>query len=296
MKDYIVRGITASGEVRFFAADTSNLTDYSRRIHGTAPVATAALGRLLTAGAIMGTMFKNNTDLVTLSIKSDGPIAGLTVTSDNHANVRGLADNPFVSSDTLPPRADGHLNVGAAVGNGTLSVIRDMGTGMPYVGRTALVSGEIAEDLAMYFAESEQIPTSVALGVLVERDLSVSCSGGFIIQLLPFASEETIASIENALSRFTSVTECLRKGMSPEDMIKIILGENIIIEDKIPAGYKCACSRSKIEKALISLGTKELSDMIKDNKPAEIKCDFCETAYTFSPSDLRSLLEKAQPQ
>ena len=241
----------------------------------------------------MGAMCKNNDDVLTLKINGDGPIKSITVTADAQLNVKGLIYNNAVD---LPLKSNGHLDVGGAVGHGTLVVIRDEGPGDPYVGQTQLVSGEIGEDLTYYFAESEQIPTSVGLGVLVDRDLSIKHAGGFIIQLLPFATEETITKLENKLSSIDSVTNYFERGMSPEEMIRDILGEEVFgqdisIEDVRDTQYRCNCSRERVTKALISIGRDELKSMIDDGKPVNLHCDFCNSDYEFTIPEIKQIYD-----
>ena len=235
---------------------------------------------------MMGAMCKNEEDLITLKIDGDGPIRQAAVTADAHGNVKGLLYDPAVE---LPLKADGHLDVGSAIGRGTLCVIKDLGLKEPYVGQTSLVSGEIGDDLTYYFASSEQVPTSVGLGVLVDTDLSVKHAGGFIIQLLPFASEDTISALEQALGKVRSVTDYFLQGKTPEEMMRNILGE-IEIEAVRPVQYHCNCDRERVTKALISLGRKELDEMIADDKPVTLHCDFCNKDYTFSVDELKALL------
>ena len=294
MKDYIVRGMAAGNEIRFLAAYTRETVETARKTHNTSPVCSAALGRLLTGGALMGSMCKNDTDVLTLKVNGDGPAKSITVTADAKLNVKGLIYNNAVD---LPLKSNGHLDVGGAVGRGTLVVIRDEGPGEPYVGQTELVSGEIGEDLTYYFAESEQIPTSVGLGVLVDRDLSIKHAGGFIIQLLPFATDETITKLENRLANIDSVTNYFDRGMTPEDMMRDILGEevfgqDIIIEDTRDTQYRCNCSRERVTKALISIGKKELKSMIDDGEPVNLHCDFCNSDYEFTIPEIQEIYNK----
>lgn len=291
MKDYIVRGMAAGNEIRFLAAYTRETVETARTTHNLSPVCSAALGRLLTGGALMGAMCKNEDDVLTLKINGTGPAKSLTVTADAHSNVKGIIYNNAVD---LPLKENGHLDVGGAIGSGTLVVIRDEGPGEPYVGQTALVSGEIGEDLTYYFAESEQIPTSVGLGVLVDRDLSIKHAGGFIIQLLPFASEETISKLENSLANVQSVTDYFNKGMTPEDMMRDIIGEkvfgtDIMIEETVDTQYHCNCSRERVTKALISIGKDELKSMIDDGEPINLHCDFCNTDYEFTIPEIQEI-------
>lgn len=231
MKDYIVRATAANGQVRVFAATTREVVETAREHHNTSPVATAALGRLLTAGAMMGSMMKNDTDMLTIQIRGDGPLGGITVTADSHANVKGYVNNPDV---VLPPK-NGKLDVGGAVGIGLIQVIKDLGLKEPYSGQTILVTSEIAEDLTYYFANSEQVPSSVGLGVLMEKDNTVKCAGGFIIQMMPFATDETISQIEENLKHVTSVTNLLEQGYTPEQLLETLLGNvGLEITDTIP--------------------------------------------------------------
>ena len=244
MKDYIVRGTAANDEVRFFAAYTKGVVEEARQRHNTSPVATAALGRLLTAGAMMGSMCKNDSDILTLQIQCSGPIGGLTVTADSKANVKGYVNHPDVM---LPPSKEGKLDVGKAVDLGVLTVIKDIGLKEPYSGQTHLVSGEIAEDLTYYFATSEQIPTSVALGVLMNKDNTVRHAGGFIIQLMPFATEETISALEQKIAQFQSVTSCLDAGHTPEEMMEQLLGDmDMKVYGTMPTRFHCNCSKERV--------------------------------------------------
>lgn len=288
MSDYIIRGTAANNQVRFFAAYTKDVVEKARTIHNTSPVATAALGRLLTAGAMMGTMNKNDNDLVTIQIQCNGPIGGLCVTADTRANVKGYVHNPEVM---LPISKEGKLDVGGALDMGVMSVIKDIGLKDPYVGQTHLVSGEIAEDLTYYFATSEQVPTSVALGVLMNKNNTVAQAGGFIIQLMPFAEEEVIAALEKKIGEMKSITALLDKGMTPEDIINGLLGEfGVEINDTIPTQYSCNCSKDRVSKAIISIGKKDLQEMIDDGKPIEVNCHFCGTSYEFSVEELKKML------
>lgn len=288
MSDYIIRGMAADGQVRFFAGTTKEIVETARSIHNTSPVATAALGRLLTAGALMGATCKNDSDLLTLQIQCSGPIGGLTVTADAHCNVKGYVNNPEV---ILHANDKGKLDVAKALDMGVLSVIKDIGLKEPYIGQTQLVSGEIAEDLTYYFATSEQIPTSVALGVLIEKNNTVKQAGGFIIQLMPFASEELISDLEKRLGEFTSITALLDQGMEPLDIVKQIFeGYNVEVTDTIPTKWHCNCSKERFSQAVISLGKKEIANLLADNKPIEVNCQFCNSSYTFSPEELENML------
>lgn len=277
--------------MRAFAATTKNLVESARVHHNTSPVATAALGRTLTAGAIMGSMMKNDTDMLTLQIRGDGPIEGITVTADSHANVKGYVGNPDVM---LPPK-NGKLDVGGAVGIGLLQVIKDMGLKEPYVGQTILVSSEIAEDLTYYFASSEQVPSSVGLGVLMNKDNTVRQAGGFIVQVMPFAEEATIAKLEENVQKIQSVTTLLEQGHTPESLLEQVLeGFDIEINDRIPTEFYCNCSKERVEKALISIGRKDLNEMIQEGKSIELNCHFCNTNYEFSVEELKEILRKCK--
>lgn len=277
--------------MRAFAATTKNLVEAARVHHNTSPVATAALGRTLTAGAIMGSMMKNDTDMLTLQIRGDGPIEGITVTADSHANVKGYVGNPDVM---LPPK-NSKLDVGGAVGIGLLQVIKDMGLKEPYVGQTILVSSEIAEDLTYYFASSEQVPSSVGLGVLMNKDNTVRCAGGFIIQLMPFATEETISQLEENLKDVTSVTDFLDKGYTPEQMLEKLIGHlDLEITDTIPTQFYCNCSKERVEQAVASIGKKDIQEMIDEGKDIEVKCHFCNTAYNYTVEDLKNILKRSK--
>ena len=292
MSDYIVRATAANSQIRVFAATTRELVEHARAAHNTSPVSTAALGRLLTGGVMMGSMMKGEKDLLTLQIQCNGPIKGLTVTADSKGNVKGYAYNPNV---LLPPSEKGKLDVGKALDLGVLSVIKDMGLKEPYMGQTQLVSGEIAEDLTYYFATSEQVPSAVALGVLMEKDNTVKRAGGFIIQLMPFAEDGLAEKLEEKLKEMTSITSLLEKGMTPEDIIQEILGEfGVEILDTLPAKFYCNCCKERVEKALISAGAKELNSMIQEGKPVELNCHFCNSKYTFSIEELKEILIKAK--
>ena len=291
MKDYIVRATAGDGQVRAFAATTGNLVEEARRRHNTSPVATAALGRLLTAGAMMGSMMKNDTDVLTLQIKGDGPLGGITVTADAKANVKGFVENP----DAMLPPKNGKLDVGGAVGIGLLNVIKDMGMKEPYVGQTILQTSEIAEDLTYYFATSEQVPSSVGLGVLMNKDNTVHCAGGFIVQVMPFVTDEVLSRLEENIQKISSVTQMLDDGHTPEQMLERVLeGLDIEITDTIPANFSCTCSHERIEKAIISIGKKDIQSMIDEGKEVEVKCHFCNTAYKFSVEELKEILKHAK--
>ena len=285
MADYVIRATAADGQIRAFAATTRDLTETARQAHNTSPVATAALGRLMTAAVMMGYDMKGEDDLLTLKIQGDGPIGGLVVTADSKGEVKGYAFNPGVM---LPPNDKGKLDVGGALGIGVLSVIKDIGLKEPYVGQTILVSGEIAEDLTYYYATSEQTPSSVALGVLMNKDNTVRQAGGFIIQLMPGASEAVISALEKKIGEIHSITTLLDVGNTPET----ILG--LEINEKLPAKFTCNCNKSRIERALISVGKKDIQEMIDDGKPIEVNCHFCNKNYTFDVDELKDILEKAR--
>ena len=292
MSDYIIRATAAEGQLRGFAATTRELVEYAKNAHSTSPVATAALGRMLTAGAMMGVMMKGDQDLLTIKAEGDGPIGGVTVTADSHGRVKGYAYHPEVM---LPPNALGKLDVGGAMGKGKLSVIRDIGMKDPYVGQTELVTGEIAEDLTYYFAISEQTPSSVGLGVLMNKDNTVRQAGGFILQVMPGASEEVISGLEQKLAQITSVTALLENGETPEMILEQLLGGfGLEILDRIPTAFVCGCSRERIEKALISVGKKELEAMIGDGETVEVACHFCNKKYPVTVEELKELLRQAK--
>ena len=292
MSDYIVRATAADGQIRAFAANTKDVVETARKDHNTSPVATAALGRLLTGGAMMGIMMKGDKDVLTLQIKCSGPIGGLTVTSDSKGRVKGYVNHPEVM---LPANAQGKLDVGGALGLGVLSVIKDLGLKEPYVGQTELKTGEIGDDLTYYFATSEQVPSSVGLGVLMEKDNTVRCAGGFIVQVMPFAEEETIAKLEENVQKIQSVTTLLEQGHTPESLLKQVLdGFDIEINDTIPTEFYCNCSKSRVERALISIGRKELNELIQEGKEVELNCHFCNKNYIFSVEELKEILRKCK--
>ena len=288
MSDQLVRAITKDGYVKAVAVSTRDLTERARQIHHTLPVATAALGRTLAAASMMGNALKGDGASVTLQIKGGGPLGKLLAVSDNEGNVRGTVDNPAVD---LPLRPDGKLDVGTAVGfDGTLTVIRDLNMKEPYVGSVGLLGGEIAEDLAAYFVESEQIPTACGLGVLVERDQSVLAAGGYLIQLLPGAGEDVISKVEGGVMAAGSVTGMLQAGDGPEEMLRRLLSDfELEILEETPIAYRCYCSRERMERALVSLGPEELRALIDEQGQAELHCQFCDNVQTFTREQLEEL-------
>lgn len=291
MQDYIVRATASDGMIRAFAATTRELVQEASSIHKLSPVAAAALGRTLTAGVLMGDMLKNEGDLLTIIFDGDGPIGGITVTADYQGNVKGYVKNPSVM---LPPNAAGKLDVGGAVGKGILRIIRDTGLSEPYAGEVAIRTGEIAEDLTAYYMESEQIPSAVALGVLMNHDNTVREAGGFMIQLMPGCPDEVIDALEKKMAGVTSVTNMLKDGMTPEKILESLLGEmDLKINDTHGARYHCSCSRKRVAKALVALGRGELSDMIREGKTVTLGCGFCGRSYDFSVKDLEKLLNGA---
>ncbi len=292
MKDYMVRATAANSQVRAFAATTREMVETARAAHNTSPVATAALGRLLTAGAMMGAMMKSEKDVLTIQINCDGPIQGLTVTADMNGNVKGYVENPDVM---LPPSKKGKLDVANALGLGVLNVIKDLGLKEPYLGQTILVTSEIAEDLTYYFATSEQVPSSVGLGVLMEKDNTVKQAGGFIIQVMPFVEDEVVAKLEANIANVESVTSMLDKGYTPEQILETVLeGLDVEYTDTMPAQFNCNCSKSRVEKALISIGSKDIQEMIDDGKDIEMHCHFCNTSYNFTVEELKEILKKSR--
>lgn len=292
MSDYIVRAMAANNQIRAFAALTKDTVETARQRHNTSPVATAALGRLLTGGAMMGVMMKGEKDLLTLQIHAGGPINGITVTADSQGRVKGYVGNPNV---VIPANAKGKLDVAGAVGVGFMNVIKDMGLKEPYLGQVALQTSEIAEDLTYYFATSEQVPSAVGLGVLMNRDNTVRTAGGFIVQLMPFAEEATIAKLEENVSKISSVTTLLDQGHTPESLLGLVLdGFDIEMNDVIPTSFSCNCSKSRVERALISIGRKDLNELIQEGKSVELNCHFCNTNYEFSVEDLKEILRKAR--
>ena len=290
MSDYIIKATAGKGSVRAFACLSTKTCEEARKAHNTSPVVSAALGRMLSAGLMMGSMMKNDKDLTTLKIEGSGPMKGVLVTADNKGGVKGYPFNPLV---IIPPNSKGKLDVAEAIGVGILTVISDTGLKEPYVGQVELISGEIAEDIAYYYASSEQVPSAVALGVLMNKDNTVKAAGGFIIQLMPGTDEEVIEKIEEKIGSIAPVTTLISEGKSPEDILKLILGDlDLEINEKIEAGFRCNCSRERIEKALISIGRKELETMVSENKPIEVGCHFCNKKYNFNVNDIEQILEE----
>lgn len=292
MGDYIIRGMAADNQIRVFAAVTKDTVENARLRHNTSPVATAALGRLLTAGAMMGVMMKGEKDILTLQVHASGPLNGMTVTADSRGRVKGYVGNPNV---VIPANEKGKLDVAGAVGIGFMNIIKDLGLKEPYLGQVALQTSEIAEDLTYYFATSEQVPSAVGLGVLMNKDNTVRTAGGFIVQLMPFAEEAVIAKLEQNVAGISSVTTLLDQGHTPESLLEHILkGFDMEITDRIPTEFYCNCSKERVERALISIGRKELNEMIQEGKPVELNCHFCNTNYEFSVEDLKEILRKAK--
>ena len=292
MSDYIVRAMAANNQIRAFAAVTRDMVETARRDHNTSPVATAALGRLLTGGAMMGVMMKGDKDILTLQIKAGGPLQGITVTADSKGNVKGYVGNPDVR---IPANSKGKLDVAGAVGVGILNVIKDMGMKEPYSGQVALQTSEIAEDLTYYFATSEQVPSAVGLGVLMNKENTVRQAGGFIVQLMPFAEESVIARLEENIQKINSVTSMLEEGHTPESLLeKVLEGFDLEINDRIDTQFYCNCSKERVEKALISIGRKDLNEMIQEGKEIELNCHFCNKNYKFSVEELKEILRKCK--
>ena len=292
MSDYVVRAMAANAQIRAFACTSKEIVETARKHHDTTPVVTAALGRLLTGGVMMGTMLKGEKDVLTLQVHAGGPMKGMTVTADAFGHVKGYPENPYVD---LPLNAKGKLDVAGAVGVGFMNVIKDLGLKEPYVGQTVLQTSEIAEDLTYYFATSEQVPSSVGLGVLVGKDYHVVQAGGFIIQLMPFAEDKVIDQLEENLKGVDSVTKLLEQGLTPEQILeKLLDGFDIEFTDKMPISFACDCSKSRVEKVLISVGKKDLQSMIDDGKSIEVNCHFCNTNYTFEVDELKEIYKKSR--
>ena len=291
MGDYIIRATAANDSIRAFAATTRETVQKARELHNTTPVASAALGRLLTAGAMMGIMLKGEKDLVTIQIKGDGPLEGEIVTADSKGRVKGYVFNPNVD---IPPKSPTKLDVGGAVGKGFLTVIKDLGLKEPYVGKTELVSGEIAEDLTYYYAKSEQVASAISLGVLVDTDTNIKQAGGFIIQVMPGITEEILSRLESRINVVPYITELLSMGDTPESILNLILGDmDLQIIDKVPTEYYCGCSRERVEKARLAIGKDDLKKILEEDKKAELSCHFCNKVYNFDENDLKRLLAEA---
>lgn len=287
MRDYIVRATAANAQIRAFAITSRETVEYARSAHDLSPVVTAALGRLMTGGVMMGSMLKGEKDLLTLQIKGAGPVRGLMVTADSQGNVKGYADNPQAM---MPPSSAGKLDVGGVIGVGVLTVIKDMGLKEPYSSTIELKTGEIGDDLTYYFAASEQIPSCVALGVLMEKNNTVKQAGGFIIQLMPFTDEEVIGRLEEKLASLAPVTAMLEEGKTPEQILEAVLGDlGVEITDTLPVQFHCNCSKERVEKVLVSLGERELQDLIDAGKAVELNCHFCNTDYVFTVEELKKI-------
>lgn len=287
-KDYIVRASLANDSVRAFAISSTHLVAEAREHHRTLPVVTAALGRLLSAGAIMGSMMKGDKDIVTISLKGDGPAGYITVTADSHGHVKGFPGNPNVD---IPRKYAGKLDVGTAVGRGLLTVSYDLGLKEPYSGQVEIQTGEVAEDLAYYFTVSEQLPSAVGLGVMVDTDSSVKHAGGFIVQLLPDAPEDVIELLEKKLANLEPVTTMMEQGMTPEEMLlHIFEGVDIEFTERHDVKFYCDCSKEKVKRALAAISDKDLQDIVNDDEDIEVKCFFCNTAYKFSIADIKDIL------
>nr|WP_297175606.1 Hsp33 family molecular chaperone HslO [uncultured Agathobaculum sp.] len=292
MSDTLLRAIARDAGIQIFAAVTTGLVERARQIHNTTPVATAALGRTLTATAIMGSQLKVDDGSVTVQVKGNGPLGAIVCVGDADGFVRGYLQNPAVD---LPLRADGKLAVGMGVGQGYLMVIKDIGLKDPVTGTVVLVNGEIAEDLTRYFAESEQIPSACALGVLVDTDRTVRCAGGWLVQLMPGVKDADIDRLEDNLAKLQPMTTMLDQGMKPEQIIESVLsGFDVDFLQKDEIGYRCACSREKVERALISMGRTELQQMAQEQLESEVTCQFCDKIYTFTSEQLQALLQEAE--
>ena len=292
MGDYIVRAMAANQQIRAFAIYSKDMAEKARASHNTSPVATAALGRLLSAGAMMGVMMKGDKDVLTLQMKGTGPLRGNVVTADSKGNVKGYVDNPDVM---LPPNAAGKLDVGGAIGVGVLNVIKDMGLKEPYNGTCELKTGEIGDDLTYYFATSEQVPSAVGLGVLMNKDNTVRQAGGFIIQLMPFIEDKVVDALEQKLANVKSVTAMLDAGFTPEMILEELLGEfGLEITEKMPTQFYCDCDKKRVEKALIGVGRATLNEMVQEGKTIEVGCHFCNTKYEFTVEELKELIRKGK--
>ena len=290
--DYMVRATAASDQIRAFAVTSRDLVETARKAHDISPIATAALGRLMSGTIMMGSMMEHEKDLITVKIEGDGPLGGVLATANNIGQVKGYVNNGDV---VLPPNSAGHLNVGAGIGKGTFTVIRDMGLKDPYVGQVPLYTGEIAEDFTYYFAKSQQTPSSVGLGVLMNHDNTVREAGGFIVQLMPFADEAVISHLEENLKKFTTVTDVLKQGKTPEQMLEIVLdGFDIKWNGRMPVQWHCNCSKDRVSRGLVLLGRKELDNIINDGKPIETRCHFCGKKYDFDIDELKEIYKSAK--
>lgn len=288
MTDYLIRATAADAQVRAFAVTSRDLVEEARDRHDLSPVVTAALGRLMTGACLMGSMLKGEKDVLTLQISGDGPVGGMTVTADSRGNVKGYANRPQAM---MPPNAQGKLDVGGVIGAGYLHVIKDMGMKDPYASRVALQTGEIADDLTYYFAASEQVPSCVALGILMERNNTVKQAGGFIIQLMPFAQEEVIRKLEENVAGLQSVTTLLEEGNTPEQILSLLLGDmGLEITEKTPVRFWCGCSKERVEKVLYSLKKEDLQEMAEEGKDVELHCHFCNTNYVFTADALKKMV------
>ena len=287
----MIRATAADNQIRAFAVTTREMVEFARAAHDTSPVATAALGRLLTGGVMMGAMMKGDKDLLTLQVKGDGPLGSVTVTADSKGHVKGYVNHPHV---LIHANERGKLDVAGAVGRGTLQVIKDLGMKEPYVGSCELQTGEIGDDLTYYFAVSEQVPSSVGLGVLMEKDNTVRQAGGFILQLMPFTPDESVDKLELKLAAVDSVTAMLDAGRTPEQILELLLGEfDLEINEKTEISYRCDCSKERVERALISVGKKEIKEMINEGQSIEVNCHFCGKNYEFTVEELKQILAKA---
>ena len=288
MTDYLIRATAVDAQVRAFAVTSRDLVEEARSRHDLSPVVTAALGRLMTGACLMGAMMKGENDLLTLQVKGDGPIGGMTVTADAKGNVKGYAQVPQAM---MPPNAQGKLDVGGVIGKGYLTVIKDMGMKDPYASKVELQTGEIADDLTYYFAASEQVPSCVALGILMERNNTVKQAGGFIIQLMPFAQEEIVRKLEEKISGLKPVTTLLEEGNTPEQILSLLLGDmGLEITEKTPVQFLCGCTKERVEKVLYSLKKEDLKEMIEEGKDVELHCHFCNTDYVFTVDELKKMV------
>ena len=291
-KDYMIRAVAADAQIRAFAITSRDLTEKARRAHNTSPIATAALGRAMSGALMMADMLKGPRDLLTIQIDGDGPMQGLVVTADNQGHVKGYVKNPHV---ILDPNAQGHLNVGGAIGQGTLTVIRDMNLKDPYIGQIPLVTGEIAEDLTAYYAQSEQIPSAVGLGVLMNKENTVRRAGGFVVQLMPFAEDEVISRLEENIRKISSVTSILEEESTPEHLLDVVLeGFKPEVTSREDVRFYCNCTKERFSRGLILLGTVELDYIISEGKDIELRCQFCNSAYTFTTEEEKKLLPRTR--